>query len=105
MHAEGYISHSLKSINSSLFIIVLLNGECSLARGISVTPVPLMLGWKMLHSSRLTNGGVEKNARPQQALWVIINFAFTLKQGIQVSDVSEFLAAPTVQFNEGINEE
>lgn len=80
MHAEGYISHSLKSINISLFIIVLLNAERSLVRGISVTPVPLMPGWKMLHSSRLTNGDIKKNAQLQRALRVIINFAFTLKQ-------------------------
>lgn len=78
MHAEGYTSHSLKSINSPLFIIVLLNADRSLARGISVTPVPLMPGWKMLHSSRLTNGDVQQNAQPQRALRVIITFAFTL---------------------------
>lgn len=96
MHAEGYISHSLEPINTPLFIIVSidLNADCSLARKISMTPVPLMLGWKTLHTTRLMNRDVKKNAQEQRALRIIINVASTLKEKfdpfccIEASDVS-----------------
>lgn len=107
MRAEGYISHSLEPINTPLFIIVgiALNADCSLARKISMTPVPLMLGWKTLHTTRLKNRDVKKNAQQQRALRIIINVASTLKEEfdpfccIEASDVSFVHERTSEQFS------
>lgn len=97
-HARRRLYQPFMGANQYSFIYYsALHANCSLARKISMTPVPLMLGWKNLHIPRLMNGDVKKNAQRQRALRIIINFASTLKQEfdlfccIEASDVSESL--------------